>query len=201
MTEDANNGHHQRNKRLSDSPSSQTGNNAAAADDAAKVPEGTPEVLAPEARPTLRFLREHWEILSGFTETPEFLIRTVMLWQTMHTSKSIAMVTLSRELMDDLYGNKTARRIEDAIVNCRLIYDCNGGEFTYQQVNDFLTALENVGLFRASGALDYETATTKEYVGWPTLICLFLLKSPRFIAYLKKPCRVINNLLSTCSVQ
>jgi hypothetical protein len=110
-----------------------------------------------KARTTLGFLQSNWKILSGFIAVLGFLITTFLLWQTMETSKSIAMVTLTRELMDDLYADKTARKIEDAIVNCRVIYKENGGDFTYQQINDFLTILENVGFFYTKGALDYET--------------------------------------------
>lgn len=155
MTEDTNTGYRRRDRRLSDSPSRQTGNSAAA-DDAGKIPKGTPDVRR-KAKPTLRFLQEHWQILSSFAAALGFLITTVLLWQTIETSKSIAMVTLTRELMDDLYANETASKIEEAIVDCRVIYKGNGGEFTYQQVNDFLAIFENVGFFHSIGALDYKT--------------------------------------------
>lgn len=91
-----------------------------------------------------------------------FAITTLLMWhsftQTLEVTKEVAQVNLARDLSREYFANDTFKKIHLAIVECKPLHDGIGGQFSWQQLNDWLGFLDDVGIYFRRGALDYEMA-------------------------------------------
>ncbi len=58
--------------------------------------------------------------------------------ETLYITKQVAQVNLGRDLVRQYFENDSFQQIAKAINDCKILYEGDGGEFEWQELNEFL---------------------------------------------------------------
>ena len=83
-----------------------------------------------------------------------FLV-TYMQVERLSKQNEIQMMALATDFNKE-FKTTAYKKIEDAIVDCKCLYDEYGGKFSYQDINAYLGFLDTIGYYNKKGLLDKE---------------------------------------------